>query len=282
MLYLDGPLFIPGDFMKYFKHLVDSGDDPDIGEAMERFGNLGYFVFFRTLEIMAREFNISNPGENTFNFLWFFRRFLGLLSKNKLKEILDYFDKKGRIYVKIDGSYITLNCPKLRGLSDEYTQKVSRQRSGVTPDSVRTNSGKCPLQNKNKNKNKEDKNIKRVYTLKILGILQKPNNGFCTLCLTLLLMDGIKTFDSGAKVPTYGSALFLKWLDEIRKMRELDKRSRPFIYDLIIFSQESEFWRSNILSTHKLRDKSTALLHQSKKYYEAKRERRVGEHKRRQ
>lgn len=258
--------------MKYFKHLVGSGDDPDIGEAMERWGNLAYYVFFRTLEIMAREFDISNPGENTFNFLWFFRRFLGLLSKNKLKEILYYYNKKGRIYVNIDGDYITLNCPKLRSLSDEYTKKVSRQKSGQTPDSVRIKSGKCPPQNKNKIKNKNKD---------ILRILQKPKNGFCTICLTLLLMDGIKTFDEGARVPEFGTPTFIKWLDEIRKMRELDNRSRRFIYDLIIFSQESEFWRSNILSTHKLRDKSTALLHQSKKYYEAKRERRVGEHRRR-
>ena len=52
--------------MKWFKHLSGSGDDQLIMDAVSLFGPDGYYVYFRLLEIMADEFDVKNPGQNTF------------------------------------------------------------------------------------------------------------------------------------------------------------------------------------------------------------------------
>ena len=128
--------------MKWFKHLVDSGDDPDINAAVILFGPNGYYVFFRTLEIMSREFDYKNPGQNTF--FWGFFRKKFRISARKLRENLEFFNKKGRILSQIykDGNVdmIDLNCPKLRNLSDEHTRKVLGKSSGVSQELVRNES----------------------------------------------------------------------------------------------------------------------------------------------
>lgn len=152
--------------MRWFKHLVDSGDDPDIGAAIEQFGWLGYYIFFRTLEVMSREFNVENPGKNTFNFAFFCKKF-GKIHKKTLLKILLFYHKKGRIKFKMRGNNISLYCPKLKDLADDYTKKMLALKSGQTPDKIRSKSRKNPSQDididldidkKKKENNKKKKN----------------------------------------------------------------------------------------------------------------------------
>jgi predicted transcriptional regulator len=57
-----------------------------------------------------------------------------------------------------------------------------------------------------------------------------------------------------AKVPD-----FQKWADYIRLMIEQDKRDPKLIAKVIEFSQKDDFWKANILSTKKLREKYEQL-----------------------
>jgi len=115
--------------MRWFKHLVDSGDDPDILEAIELFGSYGYYVFFRTLEIMGREFKIKTPGYNDFSIEFLSKKYQKTWKKTE--KVLLYFKSKKRIFFKIyrekngrkNQLRIKLNCPKLRKQCDEYTDK---------------------------------------------------------------------------------------------------------------------------------------------------------------
>jgi hypothetical protein len=120
-----------GQNLKWFKHLVKSGDNSDIETAIELFGPAGYYVFFRTLEIMADEFS---PDGNVF--LWDVFRKKFRVSPAKLIKILQFFDEKNRIFLSFFNqnrkNYIRLKCPKLSTLADEYTRK----KSGVSPDKV--------------------------------------------------------------------------------------------------------------------------------------------------
>ena len=131
-------LITGGGSVKWYKHLVDSGDDPDIDSAVILFGSDGYYVFFRTLEIMAREFDIESPGKNIF--LWEFLRKKYRISGRKLTKILSFFHQKNRIFFRVfkDGKndMVELNCPKLKSLSDEYTQKKLSKMSGQSRDSI--------------------------------------------------------------------------------------------------------------------------------------------------
>ena len=55
------------------------------------------------------------------------------------------------------------------------------------------------------------------------------------------------------------------WIDECRKLREIDKRTPEQIEQIIIFSQDDSFWKGNILSMPKLREKFDQLWLKAKK-----------------
>jgi hypothetical protein len=119
--------------------MVDSGKDPDILDAIEKFGDAGYTIFFRLLEIMAREFDIKRPGYNDFS-VHTLSKLLGKNPKSFLK-VLDFFHKRKRIFRKTYGQSeilrIKLNCPKLRKLADEWTHKLLRKTPETAPEPLR-------------------------------------------------------------------------------------------------------------------------------------------------
>lgn len=117
--------------MKWIKHLTTSLDDPFIFELIDKFGGDGYLVYFGTVEIMAREFDINNPGICRISFK-FLRKKLQLSAK-KVSKILQFCEEKQKIFVKIDGDNIELNCPKLKEMADEWTHRKLGSNSGVTP-----------------------------------------------------------------------------------------------------------------------------------------------------
>ena len=118
--------------MKWYKHLTASGDDPDIHDSIEIFGPEGYYVFFRTLEIMSIEFDIENPGKNTFSRSFLMKKFQ--VSARKVSKILQFFNEKERIFCEFYNNgkmdMVSLNCPKLKELADDYTRKELARLSG--------------------------------------------------------------------------------------------------------------------------------------------------------
>jgi hypothetical protein len=147
--------------MKWFKHLVDSGADPDIQEAVYLFGTDAYYVFFRTLEIMTREYNELTPGINEFLYEVYRKNYR--VSSKKLIEILDFFHSKNRILIRTFDKnkhiYIRLECPKLRDMTEKTsTERVQRfrerQRLQETPETV-SDVTMEPTEQRIKNKDKE-------------------------------------------------------------------------------------------------------------------------------
>ena len=128
--------------MKWLKHMVDSGDDPDIDDAISLFGGDGYYVFFRTLEVMSREFDYENPGKNRFSVSFFRKKFR--VSWRKTAKILSFFDQRKRIFFDFSNGdklgEVNLFCPKLKGLCDEHTRKMLSKNSGVTQELRRSKS----------------------------------------------------------------------------------------------------------------------------------------------
>ncbi len=121
--------------MKWYKHLSGSLNNSFVFELIERFGGDGYLVFFGTLELMADEFDIKNPGISTFSIKKLTKNLQ--LSRQKAIKILKFCDEKKRIFINIQGDNLTLDCPRLKELTDEYTQKQLSKMSGQTPDSNR-------------------------------------------------------------------------------------------------------------------------------------------------
>lgn len=142
--------------MKWFKHISVSLDDPFIQDLMDEFGSDGYLVFFGILEMMSREFDIESPGKVTLP-LRFCRRKLRL-SWRKISTILAFCHKEGRILVSENGNKVTLNCPKLKDLCDNWTK---RQLSSNFVDTIE--------QLSNQSESEEESEIDRSET--------PPNSG---------------------------------------------------------------------------------------------------------
>jgi hypothetical protein len=79
------------------------------------------------------------------------------------------------------------------------------------------------------------------------------------LRLANLLFELIKENNPTHKQPNIES-----WAEEIRKMREIDKRTEQQIEFIMKWAQNDNFWRGNILSTKKLREKFDQLVMQCK------------------
>jgi len=78
--------------------------------------------------------------------------------------------------------------------------------------------------------------------------------------LTNLLIEKMKDNDPKAKVPLNETTQYFKWVNNIRLCIEKDGRSQDEIKEAILFSQNNYFWKANILSTAKLREKMPTLL----------------------
>ena len=84
--------------MKWFKHLADSHNDPDLNVARDKFGDMAVAVFWITMEIYAKEFEHLNENNDGFIRVSFtdFKRKLRK-SSTKVKKLLNFFQEKNRI-----------------------------------------------------------------------------------------------------------------------------------------------------------------------------------------
>jgi hypothetical protein len=100
--------------------------------------------------------------------------------------------------------------------------------------------------NKGVTTNKNDKNDKKEikeYSSEIIRMADR---------LKFLILQN----NPGAKTPTN----LAKWQSDFDKMKRLDNRTDEQIYAVMEFSQKDNFWKSNILSAGKLREKFDTLL----------------------
>jgi hypothetical protein len=232
--------------MKWFKHLVESGNDPDIGAIMDEFGFQGYYLFFRTLEILGRECDPHNPGELNCNFSWLKSQFFCGISKKKLKSFYDFCSKlnkgKGRFVYEMNGRDINLKCMKFKELVDEYTrQKPYRDNKKVTGKVTKK---VTPKNKEYKNKDNKDKSrLKNQYEQKHFK-------------LAVLLKRIVKHNRPMQKIESHHVE---NWANDIRLMDEQDEISLREIESVIEHLKHNDFWGANIGSGSKLREKFATI-----------------------
>jgi hypothetical protein len=159
--------------MKWFKHLSGSLKDSVIFEAVELYGSDAYLVFFGTLEMLADEYDLDNPGSVRLSIKKMTSFFQ--LSRQKTVRILQHFDqiankqadKSVSFFVQFENDHILVTCPKFKAICDEYTRKFNKKLSGVSPELVRK---KSPLEVEVEEDKEEDKRKKKPPI--------SPNGGF--------------------------------------------------------------------------------------------------------
>ncbi len=123
--------------MKWFKHLANSRNDPDIYDSKTIFRSAGPDFFWTTLEIFAEEFNINDPESITISFKYYCSQLR--MRRSKVIQLLDFFGsrpigkKEKRISYKIfigpEGEEkIKLVIPKATQLADTFTQNCLRKK----------------------------------------------------------------------------------------------------------------------------------------------------------
>lgn len=149
---------------------------------------------------------------------------------------------------------------------DAYRQNDGMQTDNLT-DSKPTNSQIANRQNGVNVSDKMAVPITREYTETTTENTQRIQNSRKRVYdessvhyqLANRLYQKILIDDPSFKQPNMNT-----WADSIRLMMEQDARTVEQIEYLIDWSQDNSFWKSNILSTKKLREKATTLIRQIK------------------
>lgn len=124
----------------------------------------------------------------------------------------------------------------------KYNLEQDLEHSGNSRGTVEEQSGN---NNKNVKKEKNDKNDKKEYHED-------------TVELTNHLIDLMKMNNENVKIPTSLD----KWHDEMDKLERIDKYDYIQIRSVIDWCQQDSFWKGNILSVPKLREKIGTLVMQ--------------------
>jgi hypothetical protein len=243
--------------MKWYKHGAQSLNDAVISEAIAEFGGDGYLAFFGTLELMADEFDIFNPGIMSFS--WRFLRKNLQLSRQKLTEIYSYFDEKAKENQSKDKGFlvlfaddgVTINCKKLAKLCDTHTQKLLRDRSKQLQSDIEVTSQKLTQEVRSKKEEVRNKN-------------KKKNKEY---------VEGEIPFDLAIKFyneilknkPDYKKPNMQLWAKDFDLMIRIDKREPRKIEKVFKWCQSDDFEKTNVLSPGKLRQRFDQLEMKAKK-----------------
>jgi hypothetical protein len=234
------------DTVLYFPHYSDASTRKTLTILEGRFGIKGYALWFKLLECLA-----SSEGHFIDCRLEVDMEFLSVkLRSNPIEttEILDLTSKLGAIDNELWSKKIIWSDNFTQNIEDAYKnrKRAVPLKPVITEDETPLNGGDNPQSKLNKrkvNNIKEDNNISET---KVSDISLKLANQLKSL---MLIND--------PKVKTPND--LTKWAFDIDKLLRLDKRTEQEVSEVIEYSQHSEFWKPNILSGSKLREKFTTL-----------------------
>lgn len=175
---------------------------------------------------------------------------------NELTEIglIKIYEINGERYLEIQ------EFEKHQTFRKDYTRKAYHPRPSTKSYEVVRSRTKPPTNINKSNINKSNINKNKVNSL----CLEKFQDE--DIKLTQILIDlMIKNNPNSSIIRRLTSKRQQTWIDECRKLREIDKRTSEQIEQIIIFSQNDSFWKSNILSMVKLREKFDQLWLKAKK-----------------
>jgi len=124
--------------MEWYKHFTSSHDDPDISDAMDKFGDFGYSGFFILLDLYGQEFNhIDEDGYLKISKCFVQRKLRKRWTKVEL--LLNFFEKEilePRFLWIDNGQFISLKVPKFIEIASNWSGRKTRkdlQRPYIAP-----------------------------------------------------------------------------------------------------------------------------------------------------
>lgn len=171
--------------------------------------------------------------------------------------------------------------PGLQQMVGSETQWAKYKREGKKLEDFQSDSKQKKLENFQQDPNEppkilqtenRDKEIEKEIDKKVIvapsgneppGMQEKyPVGEFEYQCVDMLVKSCVAVF-SNSKVPKTEKEK-KKWAVEIERMKRLDGRSEAEIIEALTFATTDGFWKSNIRSTKKFREKFETLIVQSR------------------
>jgi len=127
-----------------------------------------------------------------------------------------------------------------------------------------------PQQEEEQEEEPEKEKSKKILLSKInISDFPEINHEFYEIAISFYELFKSNLIEAGASTTTLEKAN-LKWIDEIRLMSEIDKVTTQDFRDIYAFLKIDTFWKQNILSTKKLREKYPQLklkIHAAKQQF---------------
>lgn len=233
----------------YFSHDSNARTDIKIQALRSIYGVKGYGMYWILIEMMRDAENHKLPFNQKYAYLGFAKEFESTAEEAK-QFIYDCIYEFG-LFVCDENSFWS---DSLNRRMEKYKRKNEiKSENGSKGGRPRKDQQKQPNEAVNSSEpvNDEPKQQKSVRT----------KNGTIAQCseevvqLTAWLIEKIKENNPNAKVNDAE-----KWRDSIRLLIETDNYSVEQVKKMIEFSQSDDFWKSNILSAKKLREKAGTLI----------------------
>jgi hypothetical protein len=233
----------------YFSHDSNARHDPKITAMRSVYGTEGYGWFWILVEMMREADGYKLDLQKKYSINAYAMQMHTDCSTAE-KFIHDCIHEFGLF--ETDGEYFWSRS-LLRRM--EYWDQISAKRREAArvrwskerddADGMQMHSNSNPNEMQRKEKKIKEKKIKKVYSEKAVN-------------LTAYLIDLMKQNNPKAKIPSNLD----KWYDEMDKLERIDGYTEDQIRDVITWSQNDSFWRANILSATKLREKFATLFMQ--------------------
>ena len=130
--------------MRWFKHFTDAGDDEVMAEMVGKFGMESYGLWWRILEIIARQMEKGSDRCSATYPKKKWRDLCSIYHQSRFDLVTIFLASREHpklILSQSSDNLLTISCPKLLKFRDEYSRK-----SGQTPDKIVKVSGVCPTQ----------------------------------------------------------------------------------------------------------------------------------------
>ena len=118
--------------MEWFKHKTASHDDPDIADCEDIYGDAGYTIFFKLLEIYGQEYNHLQEGWLNVS-QTFVRRKLRK-TWTKVEQVLNFYKEKNRISYTIDVGRLIYKVPNFIELASNWTKRQEATTTEVSTE----------------------------------------------------------------------------------------------------------------------------------------------------
>ena len=176
-----------------------------------------------------------------------------------LRTCLKRLEKTGEINMQVTNKYRVITVCNYELYQDNQQATNKQTNKQLTSNQQATNKQLTANNNVNKNNNNNNVNNYKNKLLSELSASDFENPDYFEITISFWELFKKNLTEAGASISNLEKAKG-KWVDEIRLMIESDKQNIDSVRTVFVYLQNDDFWKKNILSTKKLREKFNTLL----------------------